>query len=321
MPKKVYLGLDSGATKTEVAVLADDGRVLTQQIAGPYRMSARRATPVVVTRTREVIEFALAQAGAQWGDVAHFGFGMAGVDYDDEIPTQKKTLFAGLGIPLAQGTLVNDGIVALWGGSGKQRAVILQLGTAFTAAYRSELGGEAPFDQLNAGVIFDLRHAVLTSTARVWDGRLPESILPGLVLEHFEETDPTKIVKKFARHTIDKWKLLTVISPWRVAVERRDKVALMIVERAAEVYAQDVCFMLSKVGGDGADVVLGGGQLLNGPKAFHNRIAQVVRRQFPRVTVHGPHLSPAVGGAILAAYQDGAPHREFYRNAKKSVSK
>ena len=318
MSEKFYLGLDSGGTKTQVALLAADGAVIAQQMTGPVRLTARRASAAVITRTKEIIDFTLQQANIGWGDIAFFGFGMCGADYDDEIPTQERTLGEGLGIRAERMKLVNDGIVALWGGSAKKRAVILQLGTAFTAAYRTDLGRETPFDHLNAGVIVELRRTILASGARVLDGRLPRSILPELLLKHFEEQSPEDVLRKYVRNTLDSWKLLTVITPWREAVEQGDKVALKILEGAAKVYADDIKYMLKKMDGDGADVVLGGGLLANAPRLFRQRIAQLVRKKYAKVTVHSPHLSPAVGGAVMAAYLDGVKHRPFYRTAKKT---
>jgi N-acetylglucosamine kinase-like BadF-type ATPase len=314
-----YLGLDSGGTKTEVAVLAADGAVVTQQIAGPIRLTARRASATVIRRTNEVIDFALGQAGLKWSDIAGFGFGMCGADYFDEIPTQRGTLFKGLGIDPARSELVNDGVVALWGGSAKKRAVILQLGTAFTAAYRTDFGGETPFDHLNAGISIEIRKAVLSASARVLDGRLPDSILPALLLEHFGEKSATDIMRKFVRGRLDTWKMLTVITPWGEAVRRRDPVALQIVDRAAEVYGDDLIHMVRLAGGGGVDVVLGGGLLNHGPKLLRDRIAARVRTVHPNVTIHQPHLSPAIGAAVMAAFLAGAKPTTVFTNARRSL--
>ncbi|MDP8222488.1 MAG: BadF/BadG/BcrA/BcrD ATPase family protein [Candidatus Lernaella stagnicola] len=319
MAEKVYVGLDSGGTKTEVAILARNGAVLTQQLTGPVRLTARRASKTIVARTKEIISFSLEEAGAAWDDVAYFGFGMCGADYADELPAQRRSLARGLGIPEDEIALVNDGVAALWGGSDKQRAVILQLGTAFTAAYRSGFGSETPFDHLNAGVMMEVRRAILIAAARVWDGRLPKSILLELLLTHFEEKSPVDIMRKYVRGTLDTWKMLTVIVPWKTAVEKGDEVSLMILEEAAEIFAGDVCFMIDKIHNEPVDVVLGGGLLAYSPARFRRRIGELIRVQHPRVTIHPPRLQPAVGAAVMAAYLDGREPGPFYRGARASL--
>jgi N-acetylglucosamine kinase-like BadF-type ATPase len=244
---------------------------------------------------------------------------MSGIDFDDEIPIQTRTLLEPLGVPASRAKVVNDGVVALWGGSPKKRAVILQLGTAFTAGYRDGFGTETPFDHLNAGVLIEIRRIILASCARVWDGRLPKSILPELVLRHFEYDDPIPLIKVGVRNALDRWHLLTVIDPWREAVERGDAVSKKIARDAAKVYVQDLDFLIRKIGGGRVDVVLGGGLLRNGPEYFRACIADGVRAKHPQVTIHLPHLSPAIGAALMAAHTDGRDYPTLYRRAQQTV--
>jgi len=314
---KVYLGLDSGGTKTQVAVLAADGTVLAQEISGPVRMPSR-ATPRVVRMVEMLIAHACRAAGADRGQIAAYGLGMAGVDYEEEIPTQRRTLFRALGIDPSRAFLVNDGLAALWGGSANRKAVILQLGTAYTAAYRDGYGTETPFDHYNAGVIYNMRHQILAHAARSWDGRAPRSILLPLLVDHFEVKRPSDISKRFTRGTIDNWKLLTVIDPWARAVEQGDRLSLRILEDGAKVYAGDVMHLLKRIGDNDADVALGGGQLRHGPARFRERIAELVRRKFPRVNIHGPSCTPAVGAALMAAWHDGASYPDLFRRAERT---
>lgn len=314
---KVYLGLDSGGTKTQVAVLAADGAVLSQEMSGPARMPSR-ATPRVIKLVENLIDHACQAAGVARERIATYGFGMSGVDYEEEIAGQKRTLLKGLGIAPERGFLVNDGQAALWGGSGRKKAVILQLGTAYTAAYRNNFGAETPFDHYNAGIIYDMRQQILANTARSWDGRAPRSILLPLMIEHFEVKRPSDIPKQFTRGTMDRWKLLTVLDPWAQAVAQGDRLGLRLLEEGAKVYAGDVIHMLKLIGDNGADVVLGGGQLRYGPPRFSERIAELVRRKYPKATIHPPHCTPAVGAALMAAWHDGAPYPAMLHRAAQT---
>lgn len=312
-----YLGLDSGGSKTEVVILGADGARRAGLVGEAIRLAARRATPANLLVARKLIDAALAQARLTRQEIAFFGFGMCGADFDDEIPTQKKSLCRGLDIDPARAALVNDGVVALWGGSAAERAAILQLGTAFTAAYRRGLGTETPFDHLNAGIVIDVRRRILAACARVWDGRLPPSILPDLARRHFGVADPVDLARRATRNTLDRWKVRTVIQPWREAIERGDRVARQIADDAAEVYAGDLRYLLKKIGGRDADVVMGGGLLLNGPRYFYDRIASLVRRRYPQTSIHLPVHSPGTGAAIMAAFYDGREAGKLFRRVRR----
>jgi N-acetylglucosamine kinase-like BadF-type ATPase len=315
---KYYLGLDSGGTKTETAIVAEDGAFVANTFGGPIQFHQRRAPKTALAMVNAFIEQATADAKIGRGAIAFYGFGMSGIDFADEIPLQTRTLLKGVGVDPRRAKVVNDGVVALWGGTPAPRAVILQLGTAFTAAYRDGLGTEEPFDQYNAGVVLDVRRLILASCARVWDGRLPASALADLVMRHFGIDDALELIRQGTRDRLDRWLLLTVIDPWREAVERGDALALDILERAANVYAADVHCLLAKVGGQ-ADVVLGGGLLRNGPTLFRDRIAALVRDKYPGAAIHLPELSPAIGAALMAAFGDGADYPRMFARAKETA--
>jgi N-acetylglucosamine kinase-like BadF-type ATPase len=315
---KYYLGLDSGGTKTETAIVGEDGAFVANTFGGPIQMHQLRAPKRALAMVNAFIDQAAADAKIGRDDIAGFGFGMSGIDFPDEIPLQTRTLLKGVGVDPARAKVVNDGVVALWGGSPAARAVILQLGTAFTAAYRNGYGTETPLDHFNVGLVVDVRRLIMASCARVWDGRLPPSILPALVLNHFGFADPIELIRRGLRGKLDRWQLLTVIDPWREAVEQGDAVACDILEQAARVHAGDVHCLIAKAGGD-ADVVLGGGLLRNGPKRFLDRIAALVCEKYPNATPHLPDLSPAIGAALMAAHAQGADYPRLFARAKETV--
>jgi len=309
-----YLGVDSGGTKTEVVLLASDGSCVAQLIGGPIRLGVR-ASPKWIDLLAVLMDSAIKQAGLTREDIAFYGFGLCGVDFADELAMQRRTLFHGLNIDGEKAALVNDGIVALWGGSPKGQAAILQLGTAYTAAYRRSFGQETPFDHLNAGIVIDIRRRILTTVARMVDGRQPTSILKELIMQHFGFTDELLLLKRGVRNKLPLWELLTVIAPWKEAVEAGDPVSTAIVREAAEVYSADVLFLIGQTGAENADIVLGGGLLANGPEMLTELIKQKVLAEKTRVTIHKPLLSPGYGGAVMAAYYAGADYQALYERA------
>ncbi len=317
MDEQFFLGVDSGGTKTEVALLATDGTLITTMIGMPINIGPG-ITNEHICGLKELIESALSFAKIRHENIVHYGFGICGVDFADEAPEQKRELLGGMGIDQSRSTLVNDGIVALWGGSNKAKAVILQLGTAFTAGHRNGFGNETPFDSWNVGVQFELRSRILTTVPRVVDGREKKSILPELVVKHFGHDNYDSLLKLAARHRLPIFETLTSFMVLHEAVANKDAVAMRIVKEAATYYAGEIEALLKRVNGEKVDVVLGGGMLLNCPQMLWDLTEAKILAKHPQVTVHAPHLRPAIGGAVMAAYYAGADHRKIFRQAQKT---
>ena len=320
MGKKVFLGVDGGATKTEVALVAEDGSYLTGIIGGPTRLG-RRASGRIIENLNSPIDYVCDQAGAGREDIRQAGFGVHGVDYDDELAGQRRTLFGPLGLDPDRAVLVNDGIVALWGGTPRRKALVLQLGSGFTGAYRSRWGAEVPFDQFNVGLGINLREAVFTTAFRSLDGREARSILPGLIMDHFGIHDLQKLIKKLRGPRLPIIEVLSIITVLREAAGRGDLVSIRLIRRAARAYAHDVSTMIKKIGDDRVDAVLGGGLLLNGPPLLVDLIGRHVRKKHPRARVRRPLLSPALGGCVMAAFHAGRDPRTVFQTARKTIGR
>jgi N-acetylglucosamine kinase-like BadF-type ATPase len=312
MDTPVFLGIDGGATKTEVALIGDDGAFLADIFGGPTRLN-HLATRTILANLGNLIDYVCDEAKVSRDRIAAAGLGIHGVDFAREVPRQRRSLVRPLGLPDAATVLVNDGVVALWGGSDAPRAVALQIGTGFTAAYRSAYGAEHPFDPFNAGLGINLRERIYAVAYRVADGREEPSILPELMLKYFDAPDIETVLWRWHKNKIPVLDLLGVGVVFKEAVERGDAVALKLAARAADEYAHDVATMAGKIGGGAIDVVLGGGMLRNGPAALLSMIEARVKEKLPAATVHAPRLSPAVGGAVLAAFRAGRDVPAIYR--------
>ena len=319
MHRKFYLGVDGGSTKTEVALLDQEG-IFLGSVRGPGTYIHARASKTILDNLKRMIRTVCRRAKVPQKQIAHYGFGLAGVDYPDEFVRQKNSLLRPLGIDQARATVVNDGIIALWGGANSKQALILQVGTGFTAAYRCQYGGETPFDVVNCGVIANVRRDIYVTSARVWDGREKPSILPALLMDYFAETDPFVLVRKLRRNQFPREKVMNVLVVLNEAVAKKDKVALNLVERAAEHYAWDIGTLIRKIGHEKVEIVLGGGVLQNGPPLLLGRIGEKACKQHPKSRVHKAYLPPAVGAAVMAAYYDGNEPVPIYRAARKTCS-
>jgi len=311
-----YIGIDGGGTKT-AGVLADDtGAILAACEAGASAVVGM-PSPESLAVLRSVQARLCEAAGVRPADIDRLGMGLNGVDFPEETVMQHDVLSRVLAIAPERFILVNDGIAALWGATPAPAAAIVQHGTGFTAAYRSDYGAERPFDNLDAGRFYDLRLEALALVARMMDGRAAVSPLKAAILaclDHPAEKDYGEIVflRKYSQP-----QLAAILPAVLRVAEAGDAATRSIVERAIEDYVCTAVTIVRKTGSSSPDVVFGGGRLLSAPQWFWNRIADGVLRECPGARIRRPERSPAIGAVIMAAHAGGCSPKAFFSPGPK----
>ena len=249
------------------------------------------------------------------------GWGLTASTFVDEYPAQFAALSACLEIAGEHFTLVNDGIVALWGATPARASVIVHHGSGVTNAYRADYGQEWLFDHLNAGDMFDMRHALVALVARMIDGREERTPLLAAMLDHYDVMDEGAYAELAFRKRISGERILTGPGIAFAAWLAGDPVATRLVERAADDYACTACTLVRRTGDDACQVAFGGGVLNHAPDAFVALLAKRIHVEFPQAGVLRPLLSPAHGAALMTAFHHGINPTELYaRLLQKSGS-
>jgi N-acetylglucosamine kinase-like BadF-type ATPase len=259
--------------------------------------------PEQVEALRSLMASLLQQAGARVDDLAWAGLGMSGVDFEDEFVAQKKALAAGLGLPPEKVTLANDGVVALWGASPSPRSVILQHGSGATAAYRSALGQERPFDHLDVGRLFDLRSEAIKAARRMLDGRLPMTPLLAKVEIALGVRGKRALSDAQYRSLLPKEAVAQLAALVFAAWADGDSNAASLVERAVEDYAVTALAMAHLSGA--TELYFGGGILQHAPPAFWDSLRLRIHRQLPTAVIAPPRLGPDFGACLMAGFHGG----------------
>lgn len=310
-----YLGIDGGASKTRGVLITDSGRVLARAAAGGSSIIGLPHAVALATLS-EIVQSLCEQAAIAVSTVAGCGLGLNGIDFADEIPGQHAALAAGLGIAPERLTLVNDGIVALWGASSAPAAAILQHGSAFTGGYRARHGQEQLFDHLGVGETFDLRGGLRMLVARMLDGRAAPTPLLDAALAHYGVTADDYAEALF-RQCIPHERLRNTPPLIFAAWEDGDSAAEWLVERALDDYALVAKALIAHTGSDAAEIAFGGGVITQAPPRFWNDLAERVRARFPGVTVKSPDLPPEHGAAIMAAFAAGVEPVALFQSLRK----
>jgi N-acetylglucosamine kinase-like BadF-type ATPase len=304
MPQSILLGIDGGANKTAGVILDTEGRLLAHGRAGGSAIVGE-PNPKSCQVLSRLVDSLCAEAGLTRDAIAHCGIGLNGIDFADEFPAQLAGISEAVGVPPTRVTLVNDGIAALWGASPDRASLIIQHGSGFTAAYRSDYGQEELFDHLSVGHAADMRYGLVTVVARMILGMIPVTPLKEAALAAYGVTE-RDYCEAVYRRRIPGERLRNTVPMIFDAWQRGDAAAADLVEAALAEDVLTARAMIARTGSDRPAVSLGGGQLRAAPEEFWQALTARIREHYPHVAATRPRLAPEFGAALMAAFRVGA---------------
>lgn len=313
----LIVGFDGGGAKSAAVLCDGEGRILARARSGGSAIVGA-PSPSFFDVVEPLLDDLARQAGAPIARVDRVVMGLSGVDYADETRKQWRAIASRLALG-ERLTLVNDGLVALWGASPAPRLTILQHGTGVTSAYRPEIGREAIYDSLDVAGVFDLRRAAISATARMIDGRARASLLMDGVLAHcgvaaadFAEwclRDETANPRRASLAEV-------VFSAWR----QGDAAAEAMVACAADDYVLTTQAMAARLGPGPFLACFAGGVIQQGGVAFQARVEALLRQACPEASRCGAALAPELGAAMMGAHQLGKDIRLLFDRLASEVA-
>ena len=300
----LFLGIDGGESKTRGVLINDRGELLAQSSGFASAISGA-PSKASIKILAGLIDERCDNANTDRSHLNNTCIGLNGVDFKSEFAIQHAGLSDGLKIPPQNLILTNDGISALWSVSPSRQALILQVGSGFTSAYRTRFGDEHLFDHLNVGDNYDIRKNAIKTVARMIDGRIKETQLKSALLDYLKISDENLFCETIFQNEIEWDKISRIISVvvncWRLG----DPEATRIVNDAAEDYALTACNLIPKTGCNTPDVSFGGGIITFLGGNFWQMLAEKINKHFPQANVVRPGLSPELGSALHASFQSG----------------
>jgi N-acetylglucosamine kinase-like BadF-type ATPase len=301
---RLALAIDGGNSKTDAALIREDGAVLglvRGKGSSPHHLGAAAALDVVAALVEELDP--------------------------PETPAEALLLLAGVDFPyeeealeelassrrLATHTRVsNDTFAILRAGTDRGWGVAIVCGAGMNCLGVGRDGTQARFPALGPitgdwGGGADMGTEALFCAARSEDGRGPRTRLEAEVPRHFGLATPTEVAHAIHRGEIPERRLLE-LAPLVLALASDDPVAASIVDRlVAEVVAfVRVSASRLRLQEEVFDVVLGGGVLQEAAPPLVAAIAQGVHVTAPGAVVR-PTAAPAiVGSALLVLDELGA---------------
>lgn len=314
------LGIDQGGTKT-VAIIADgQGRILgVSTDSGAYFPSDGMDCAMKIML--HVSERAAKLAGIELSDVALAVVGMTGMDFPNQKEMLKTELEQTLGIHNI--VVVNDCIIAMYGGTKKSVGAVICAGTGLNMAVRA--GEDKEFvlgfyieESLQGGSALARRAVRKTFDAEL--GLCGQTQLTQVLLDHFHagtvddllyisETEPTFYTQ--AR----------MLVPQIIEVAAKgDKVIDSLLKEMAQEMSdclicglKKLCLLDTKM-----DVVLSGSVLKGPNNPLTDYLGKFIVNNAPKVSIVGARYEPVVGACILGLNQLNAMTAEAEINLEQT---
>lgn len=302
------LAADGGASKTDVALLDNTGRLLAS-VRGRGASFHPSDHDRSVARLTDSIRRAADQAGLPNGDgpVAQVGaFCLAGAD----LPVDERRMLRALRATglVDQVLLRNDTFAVLRAGTDRGWGIGVVCGTGLNCSGVSADGRIFRFPALGPltgdwGGGGDLAVGAIGACMRARDGRGPRTALEPAMLKHFGLRSPKAVIEALHTGKVPTRQMLDMAKVALRVADAGDPVAEDLVTRLADEVSAMVgaAARRLRLTRRTPDVVLGGGIARSRSGVFHARVEAGVDRAVP-----GAHLivlrSPPVTGAALLGF-------------------
>jgi N-acetylglucosamine kinase-like BadF-type ATPase len=310
------LAIDGGNSKTDVALVATDGSVLSSVRGGGSNHQTVGGRDVMLTVLTGLVRVAAAQAGLPPdGPVAaHTSACLAGADLPDE-EAELGELIASQGWS-GSVSVVNDTFAVLRAGlddSGQHWGVGVVCGAGINCVGVAPGGETTRF--LSLGEISgdwggggQIGSDALWWAARAEDGRGPATELRAAVPAHFGASRVEDVILGLYRGTIGYAELHGLVPVLFAVAGRGDQVAGDVVRRQAA----EVCSMATVAAGrlrltGAVPVVLGGSLMTARDPLLSGLIRDLILAELPGADVRTVDVPPVAGAALLGLDHVGAP--------------
>jgi N-acetylglucosamine kinase-like BadF-type ATPase len=313
MRRAAVLAVDGGGSKTDVALLGRDGRLLAAVRAGGASFHPNdhgRSLSGLVSAVAD----AASRAGLPTGNgpvADQAAFCLAGAD----LPADERRMLRALrDVGLAERLLLrNDTFAVLRAGTDRGWGIGVVCGTGLNCAGVAPDGRTVRFPALGAisgdwGGGGDVAVAAVAAAARARDGRGPRTALEEVVTSHFGMRRPVDVVEAVYLGRIRSRALLQLAPAVMRAADAGDEAAERIVDRLSGEVVDMVRATVRRlrVARRRPDVVLGGGVARSRSARFHRGVRQGVEEAAPGARVIILREPPVVGAALLGLDAIGA---------------
>jgi glucosamine kinase len=300
---ELILGVDGGQSSTRTLLATSSGEILGAARTGPANHIHEAGG---LERQYESLKQgylgAFAAAGLKPRRVACAFLGVTGSGH---LPTVERAVAAEALL------LRGDHVTAFAGALPELVGVVLIAGTGSIAYGRDEQGGEHRtggwgYFAADEGSGYDLARQAFRAVYRAYDGRGPSTLLTELLLEQYDCADLAALRKELYAGTLGRDRLAEAAATVATAERRGDRVAEVILRRAAADLAELVVGIVDRLEfADSPIAVAPVGGVFEAGDAIRQPLLSSIRERHPKAYLREPRLSPAKGALVLALRELG----------------
>jgi N-acetylglucosamine kinase-like BadF-type ATPase len=302
------LAIDAGNSKTDVAVVAGDGRVLATARGGGFRPPAV-GVETAVDALAEAVGHAYGTAGVR--AVEQVSACLANAD----LPVEEEQLAAALA---ARGwgagvEVRNDTFAILRAGVDEPRGVAVVCGAGINCVGMRPDGRTARFPALGRvsgdwGGGWGLAEEALWFAARAEDGRGEPTALARTLPAHFGLGSMYALIEALHLRRVPPGRRHELTPVLFATASEGDPVARSVVDRLAEEVVTMAAVALTRLEllDEETPVVLGGGVLAAGHAQLDGRIRELLTVRAPKAVPRVVKAPPVLGAALLGLDRVGA---------------
>jgi N-acetylglucosamine kinase-like BadF-type ATPase len=296
----MILAVDGGNSKTDVALLADDGSLLAHArgpLSSPHHLGLAGCI--------DVLQSLVDEAGLDGRRVDLAEVLVAGVDFPDEEDALRGALEARGWA--ARTKVGNDTFAVLRAGTERGWGIAVTCGAGINCVGVSPDGRHIRFPALGDitgdwGGGYDVGLAALGAAARSADGRGPKSELEKLVPRHFGCDGVLDVARAIHRGAIEQRRVVE-LAPVVMAAAATDTAAGAIVDRLVDEVVTMVRAAAARLDLEETEVLVGGGLMRTASDDVLERMAAGLGSG---LTLRRTSAPPIVGAALLGLDELGA---------------
>ena len=310
MSHRVVLAVDGGNSKTDLALVREDGALLAH-VRGPLSSPHHLGLDQSVDLLQRLLDEALDMAGRNGSPpLATAQFFLAGVDFPAEEDALRAALEArGWADEVAVG---NDTLAVLRAGTERGWGVAVTCGAGINCVGVAPDGRQVRFPALGRitgdwGGGYDVGLEALSVAARSEDGRGRRTSLEHAVPRHFGLDSPRALAEEIHAGRISQRRMIE-LAPVVFSEAAHDEVAAGIVQKLADEVVALTRAALTRLGleHERVEVLLGGGLLRAGDARLLAGIVDGLAKVGNAIQVHTTDAPPVVGSALHGLDRLGA---------------
>ncbi|MEU4873458.1 BadF/BadG/BcrA/BcrD ATPase family protein [Streptomyces sp. NPDC021608] len=302
------LAIDAGNSKTDVAVVAADGKVLATARGGGFRPPAV-GVGAAVDVLADTVTRAYAAAGVS--SAAHVSACLANAD----LPVEEDQLAAALHARAwgASVNVRNDTFAILRAGVAEPRGVAVVCGAGINCVGMRPDGRTARFPALGRlsgdwGGGWGLAEEALWHAARAADGRGGPTALTRTLPAHFGLPSVYALIEALHLERVPPFRRHELTPVLFATAAEGDAVARAVVDRLAEEVVTMATVALTRLEllEEETPVLLGGGVLTAGHGQLDDRVRELLAARAPKAVARVVRARPVLGAALLGLDHVGA---------------